>query len=337
MHHSDEAEMKYMPWLKLPDAISVEIMSICNLQCKHCYIYNSTGSAQQLMEFNRFENICTKISNLITQVGVFNFASVEALMHPQLFKMIDLVRGINPSIHTPIYSNGMLLTDRNVSKLLDRNINEIHISLDGCRPETVEAFKTGVSFQRVTDNIRDALLLSNHKFKISSIFVIHQGNIDELPDYVNFCADMGIFSINVTGLIPYNQAMAGEALYSFEGHPYVEEMLRVAADRANQRGISFSCRHSQLKQKNYNCVTNRILYITEDGEVAPCNVLARPTTLCFQGAQGISSPISYGSVFTSSPEELWQAPAYALFRKLFHNGILPEPCRLCPMAYGVIC
>lgn len=328
---------KYMPWLKFPETISVEIMSLCNLKCKHCYIYNSNGAANRLMEYNRFESICSRLLAVIPKATIFNFASVEALMHPRIFDMIDLVRGINPALRTPIYTNGMLLTTDNVIKLLERGIHEIHVSLDGYTPETVETFKTGVSFQRVKENIVKALAKSYFGLKISTIFVTHRNNIHELPDYVDFCANMGISSINVTGFISYNQSMASDVLYSYQGNPAVEDILLISRERAQRQGINFSCRSTRLKQKDFNCVTCGILYITEDGEVSPCNVLARPTTLCFQGDISITTPVSFGSVFSSTPEELWQLPAYAIFRKLFHNGALPQTCRFCPMARGVIC
>ena len=334
---TDNAMLKFMPWMALPESITVEIMTICNLRCTHCYLYNSEGASKQLMDCGRFENICARLAGLIPRAKIFNFASVEALMHPRLFDMIDLVCGINPNIKIPIYSNGMLLTTGNVRKLLERDILEVHISLDGCTQETVESFKTGANFHRIKENIVAALSTSGGRLKISTIFVAHRSNIHELPHYVDFCADLGISSINVTGFISYNPSTADEPLYSSLGFPAVEDIFQISEERARKRGISFSRQGTRLKQRDFNCLTCKILYVTEDGTISPCNLLARPTTLCSQNVVETTVPITYGSIFSSTPEEIWQSPGYALFRKLFHNGMLPQPCRLCPMAYGVIC
>jgi len=332
-----DAMLRFMPWLAPPQSITVEIMTMCNLQCTHCYLYNSDGATRSVMEYGRFESICERLSLLIPKASIFNFASVEALVHPRLFDMIDLVRQANPTIEIPIYSNGMLLTPGKVEKLLERGIHELHVSLDGCSRETMEAFKTGSNFDRVTGNITAALKEGAGRLRISTVFVAHRSNIHELPLYVDFCASLGISSINVTGFISYNSGMAGEPLYSFEGMPAVEEIFRISHEKAARAGIRLACPTTRLRESSFSCLTCSILYVTEDGTISPCNLLARPTTLCWKKQVTTTQPISYGSIFSTPVEELWNAPGYALFRKLFHNGALPQPCRHCPMAYGVIC
>ena len=333
----EQATLKYMPWLAPPESITVEIMTVCNLQCSHCYLYNSEGATRQIMEYSRFESICERLSGLIATASPFNFASVEALVHPRLFDMIDLVHGMNPAIRMPIYSNGMLLTPDKAENPRERGIRELHVSLDGCSRETVEAFKTGSDFGRITGNIEAALRGAGGRLRISTIFVAHRRNIHELPLYVDFCASLGISSINVTGFISYNSSMVDEPLYSLEGVPAVDEIFRLSQEKAQKAGIALSCPSTRLRQRDFSCLTCRILYVTEDGGISPCNLLARPTTLCWGKEVATTQPISYGSIFETPAEALWTSPGYALFRKLFNNGSLPTPCRLCPMAYGAIC
>jgi len=43
------------------------------------------------------------------------------------------------------------------------------------------------------------------------------------------------------------------------------------------------------------------------------------------------------NVLKDDPAAVWNNSGYQWFRQMFHMGILPTNCRLCAMAYGVIC
>ena len=140
-----------MPWQKLPSTVCVEIMTICNLKCNHCYLYHSDRK-KKVMDMELFRTISEKISPILSAASEFNFASVEALMHPHVFDMVENIRNYNRGIHIPIFSNGMILNDQLISQMIAYGIKTIVFSIDGCRKETVESFKTGSDFNKIIGN-----------------------------------------------------------------------------------------------------------------------------------------------------------------------------------------
>jgi MoaA/NifB/PqqE/SkfB family radical SAM enzyme len=189
-----------MPWQKLPSTVCVEIMTICNLRCNHCYLYHSDRK-KKIMDMELFKTISEKVSPILSAASEFNFASVEALMHPQVFEMIENIRSYNREIHIPIFSNGMILNDQLISQMIAYDIKTIVFSIDGCRKETVESFKTGSDFNKIVGNITKLKQAARNKVEITANFVAHKNNISEILEYVDFCRNLGINNITVTGFI----------------------------------------------------------------------------------------------------------------------------------------
>ena len=188
---------------RYPHEIGMQIMDICNLRCSHCYleILDEDGVPWQMgkhakgkMPIELFRKIANNLKDILPHVKTVNFTAVEALFHKDIWEIIDTLREINPDIGIRIDSNGMLLNERNILKLKERMPIDLGVSLDGCKKETVEKIKTGVKYDRV---IRNMKLLQKHNISVRTIFVSSKDNIDELLEYVDFCADLGVESIKV--------------------------------------------------------------------------------------------------------------------------------------------
>ena len=324
-------------WQKPPSTVCVEIMTICNLRCSHCYLYHSDRE-KKIMEMELFKTISQKISPILSGASEFNFASVEALMHPHVFDMIENIRKYNKKIHIPIFSNGMALNDQLISQILAHEIKTLVFSLDGCRKETVESFKTGSDFNKIVGNITRLKKAGGSKVEITANFVAQKNNISEIMEYVEFCRNLGVNNITVTGFISYPAEMSGFSLYSFSGNPAVEDVLFAAQQRAKEYGMGFSYSTTKLKSRDHFCrLTTSILYIDSHGNIVPCSVLANRTRISLGDESNVTDTIIWGNILDEDPAAVWNNSGYQWFRQMFHLGILPRNCRLCAMAYGVIC
>jgi MoaA/NifB/PqqE/SkfB family radical SAM enzyme len=334
---TDKNVMSVMPWEKLPATVCVEIMTLCNLRCNHCYLYHSDRK-RKMVALDLFKNIADRISPLLLTAGEFNFASVEALLHPRVFDMIAHIRNYNNNINIPIFSNGMILNERLISQLIASDIKTIVFSLDGCRKETVESFNTGSDFNKIIGNITKLKMAAGNRINITANFVAHKNNISEIPEYVHFCRNLGVNNITVTGFISYPREMSSFCLYSFSGNAEVEEVLSLAQEKAKEYGMGFSYSTTKLKSADPFCrLTTAILYIDIDGNIVPCNVLANKTKISLGDKTIVTEAIRWGNVLREESARIWNGSGYQWFRQMFHMGILPESCRLCAMAYGVIC
>ena len=106
-----------------------QLYDICNLHCTHCYLKteeykkNRTG----LISFDFFVSMMNRLEECVKNTTTIAFTMVEALMHPNIFDMFDLVLKMNPNIGLKIATNGILLTERRV-KLLKEYESELEIS-----------------------------------------------------------------------------------------------------------------------------------------------------------------------------------------------------------------
>lgn len=103
----------------------------CNLDCRHCYVgYREDGNA---MAYYEWENVfLTLIKN-----GVRTFGNVgkEPLLNwditERLLSFFNNQKRIIPDIRYGIVTNGMLLDDEKINKLIELNPGYIDISVDG--------------------------------------------------------------------------------------------------------------------------------------------------------------------------------------------------------------
>ncbi len=326
---------KYPFRYRYPARIAIEIMDICNLKCRHCYLQSqSFTDGRGFMDYDMFERIVSRISPFL-KTRQLSIMSVEALFHNRIFDMYDLITKYNKHSSQSLITNGMLLDETRINNLLNREIYSVCISLDGCKKETVESFKTGVDFDRVVSNMRKLREKGGNKVKISTIFVAHKGNIDELMDYIDFCSSLGVTHIQVTGFISFPPEMTDYCLYSEMGIKEIDEMYRRAKQKAETIGIGFSHPPTKLEPKGCDGAPE-IMYIDKKGNISPCAQLARKTRMSLFDKVGTSEPIIWGNVLEEDPYKIWKSKASVDFRRQLHERKLPEECALCAMGYGVI-
>jgi len=319
-----------------PSAITIEIMDICNLRCRHCFLQFQSNPRPGFMGYNLFEKLIGRISPLIKRASQVNFSSVEALFHPRIFDMIDLVRKQNKNITFRINTNGMLLDENRIDNLLERGIDNFGISLDGCKRETIEFFKSGADFDRVVSNIKKLKGKGGNKVSIEMKFVAHKNNISELMQYIDFCKGLGVEAIHISGLISFSPEIAEYCLYSETGIQEVDELYHQASQKAKSMGIKV--RHLGTKLKPKGCRAAQFtMYIDKEGNVAPCVHLSRKIPMVLLNKAGTTEQIIWGNVFEEDPYKIWTGEASTRFRRLLHTGKLPKECELCAVGYRVIC
>ncbi len=323
---------------QFPYGITVEIMTVCNLKCAHCYqrYIPHNPVSNSFMNFALFQKIVEKLSPMLQKVTEFNFASVEALLHEKIFDMIRLVRTYSPAIRIPIYTNGLILDNNRIGKLLELDINSFVVSLDGCRRDTVQSFKTGTDFDRVVNNIISLKRLGNSRISLATNFVAHSGNIGELSEYVDFCHNLGVDKIHVSGFIPYSIEHIEKCLYSEEGMDHIEIIFKRSQEKAQKLGMQLTYRGTKLNP-GVCVVAPRILYVDGNGNVVPCLQMGKRAPLILFNRVEMSGPVIWGNTLEQNPYRIWTGKESVNFRKKFFNHQLPKNCLCCPMGYDVIC
>ena len=204
--------------------------------------------------------------------------------------------------------------------------DSLGVSLHGCKKETVEKIKTGVNYDRV---IRNMKLLQKHDISVRTIFVSSKDNIDELLEYVDFCADLGVESIKVNTLIPYEVEKAPLTLAGTKPVEYVDKIYKEAKLRAYNKGMDFFYRRTFVKPLGCGGASYT-LQIDVEGNISPCSWYSKPTPFSLFGKTTTTKQVIWGNAATDNIMELWTKKNCVGFRKILHNRILPKGCKGCP-------
>ncbi len=321
-----------------PVHINVEIMTVCNLKCPHCRVSYYGKTIQNVnvgfMDFELFKKIIDRLSPLVKRALIFQLSTIEPLFHKRIFDMMDYVVSCNKDISFLMLSNAMLLNEENIRRLCRYNIPGIAISLDGSKKEIVESFKSGVDFDKVTHNIRLLKNIVGKRMEVSTTFVATTENIHELEEYIDFCHDLGIDNIIINGFMSFLPEMSHLCLYRYEGNTEALEIFQKAYEKAKKAGIDML--FPNLVPEPRGCGNNTFMFVSEKGDVSPCQFLAYDTPLEFLGNAKTVEPIVFGNVLKDDPLMIWKSDKYLEFREKLRKGVISEDCSCCAEAYGVI-
>lgn len=160
------------------DSVNIEITNACNLKCTICPVSGRMTRPVGYMEADLFR----KIVDQHTWGHVLLFQWGEPLLHPEIFDMISYTRSRN--IPAMITTNGVLLEEDTIVKLIQSGLSRITVSVDGS-PRNFEKIRN-VSYSSVKEKI---LLLKkirdqhSSSLKIDISMVVNSGNERSVPEY----------------------------------------------------------------------------------------------------------------------------------------------------------
>jgi MoaA/NifB/PqqE/SkfB family radical SAM enzyme len=319
-----------------PVHIILQTVTGCNLACRHCFLHTAgAAGAPQVLSYNTVRGLIDRILGAVKQAEYFQFTVFEPFLQPDLLRLMDYLLTLNPRLKFPLHTNGMLLTDETIRALETRPISECNVSLDGATRPTVEAFKTGVDFDRVVRVIR-RLAASRLRPVLSTVLVLHKHNFHELPDYVDFVHSLGVGTIYVNHLLPFSPEFQDWCLYSRDGNPAVAALFKQTVARVRKNGQTIWL--PSLRPQKRGCAQCWALFIDQQGEVFPCDLLSAPTSFTCFGQTKTVTPQSYGNILRDDAVQIYQSPALKAFRKQHQRGgHPPDACTHCIDAYSLLC
>jgi MoaA/NifB/PqqE/SkfB family radical SAM enzyme len=177
-----------------PYTFTLETTTFCNLWCVICHHGNGAMPTRDYLD----TAVIAKLSNFLSHAKRIQLHGIgEPLLSPSFWKILELLpRG--QGIHITINSNGTVLTEERIDRLLNSPLTQISISLDAARAETYGKIR-GTDFHRVIGNIRELVrrrnLGSSRRLTITINMTLMRENIQELPAFVDLAADLGVDGI----------------------------------------------------------------------------------------------------------------------------------------------
>lgn len=162
--------------MKTPRSVDIAITGSCNLRCKYCSHFTSSGDVDDDLPGDEwlkfFEELkhCA-VMNVTLQGG-------EPFIRKDLKVLINGI--VQNCMRFNILSNGTLIDD-DIAKFLNSTgrCDGVQVSIDGSIPTTHDAFRGKGAFYKVMEGIK---ILRKHHISASVRVTIHRKNVRDLND-----------------------------------------------------------------------------------------------------------------------------------------------------------
>ena len=162
--------------------------SRCNCRCVMCDIWKGNNDVRQINEPD-VEKLMVSFKKLNTKLVVMSGG--EALMHPNFFKLCDIIKSQKISIC--ILSTGLLLK-KYASEVIAKT-DEVIVSLDGSRDVHDKIRNIPNAFDKLKEGVQDLKKL-NKNYKVTARCVVQRDNFRDLSNIVNSAHEIGLDQIS---------------------------------------------------------------------------------------------------------------------------------------------
>lgn len=141
----------------------------------------------------------------------------EPLLRPDIFDLVRHAR--RHRIPVTLNTNGLLLDDERIARLLEAGPTNVNISLDGGSAETHDRLRGGAFFTRTLDGIRRlsaAARSGGDRTRVTVVTVLREENRQELPRIVELVEDSGAHR---WGIMPLHDTREGGPIRALPSEP----------------------------------------------------------------------------------------------------------------------
>jgi MoaA/NifB/PqqE/SkfB family radical SAM enzyme len=324
------------PPTTLPRSIYIEPTSRCNELCQQCPRTLLSREGDRDLSFDNFRFIVDQFP-ILERVVLHGLG--EPLLNKELPRMIRYLK--TRGSYVLFNSNGILLNAKRGQELIDAELDEYRLSMDGATRETYAQVRGVDAFDKIWRNVRAFIAMQQEqqasKPAVSLWFTAMKKNLHELPDIIDLAYEHGIREIHLQRLVFFEQGLAHSKQALFRRSTREElELVRRCEELCKRLGIAFSAAGSATPVESLirdfgdrpwsGCQRPYTLtYITSSGNVLSC---------CF-APFGHKSALEYqeervlGNVFQESIESIWRGDRYEAFRRDFESDHPAKHCSQC--------
>ena len=335
-----------------PEYIILGVNNVCNLHCKMCdvgtqnletnFAQNLVGSHPLNMPIELFKKIIDQTAKNYPKAKI-GYAFTEPLVYPHLRE--SLLYAKEKGLETTITTNALNLK-RKADDLLDGNLKELFISLDGLQETHNYIRGNKQSFQKALEGINYLSQFENSP-EISIYCVITEWNYKELTQFVDFFADKPIKHLGFMHQNFITKEVA-DGHNAFYGNTYKATHSNI--EETDFSNIDIGVLHEgiqSIRNKKYHFSTSFSPEINELDRLntyyfkpevklgRTCNDVFTNVMIKTDGtvipAHGRCYNSTMGNLHENTLTEIWNSSLYGDFRKelVKAGGLLPACNRCC--------
>jgi radical SAM protein with 4Fe4S-binding SPASM domain len=306
--------MKLIEKIMMPhlDWIQIEVSGLCNASCFYCpntlYRKNWDGRILTLNEFMQIVPYLKKVKLLHLQ------GWGEPFLNPDFFKFVKIAKKSGCKVGTT--TNGMLLKESQIEKIIESKIDIIAFSLAGINKN--DELRAGTKIEKIFDIINDLNKIKTRKKisnpKIHIAYMLLKSNFyefEEIPEvFHNKKIDQVVISLLDFIPDPYieKESIIPKAEKDFEELGKKALDIIVKGKKLNL-SISFNIPHPFKKGEICSERPLSSLFINSLGDVSPCVFTGIPSK--------ISKNLKFGNINETTLPKIWRNIEYRNFRKSY--------------------
>jgi len=303
----------------LPVKMDVEPLSRCNFKCDMCIVssFENLKRAEDL-SLEDFKEIVDE------NIGVFEMKIQglgEPFMHSDFTKMVEYASSKN--IWTRSTTNASLLhKNDNYKKIIDANIGELQISIDGCQKESYEKIRVNSKFDVMVKNVKQLNEYQNslNLNKTRMWFLLQDINYNDLFDVPKFATELGFKRVTISlDIIGWNSDEWEEKnTKKSQAHNVTQEIIDKLLELAKEVDIdlTFWGISSKYTKENVCPWPFERTFVSSDKYILPCCMISNPQTFNF-GQK------------TDFFVDTWSSSEYISFRQMHLDNNIPDICKFC--------
>ncbi len=302
---------KYMinsPRFGMPSSVQIEITTKCNISCRLCLrTIDPVRIVDADMSLDLFKSIISQLQGKIQSISLVGLG--EPMLHPEVFSMIRFVK--ENGIEVSLIDNFTLINREKSLALIESGLDFLYVSFDNVSKEAFEERRTGACFENVVENIKLFVKTKREVKAKKPAFLfkstIAQGNFAEIPNLIKFAEELGADGINF-----------GKMMDEDESHivnpPRLDEK-----EFAKSKIDVFPCELSD----SYQCDATRGCYVTFDGKVLPCGLMAESVS------RARYPQLELGDLNKDTIINIWRSNGFRQLRKRIESGEYLLECKTC--------
>lgn len=292
-----------------PLRLAIENGVGCNFNCKMCALRHMKRP-RGFITFEKFKYIYDQIKPPYLNLTGYT----DSFLNKDLFKMIKYAKANNSLVKMD--TNAMVMTSDISKKLINSEVDEISISIDGSTQKIYGDICINGDLETVKNNVMGLVQIRNSlgsKLKIDVAIVVQKDNVKDLIKTIEMVDNLGVDEINPTPVIEYDieefeYYLLLNTLYSLKEELYkLKTSTTIIADLNLEPLYKYiedynkgELKYTSVKRACYTPWHN--CYITWEGDVIPC---------CYF----YDKQVCLGNVFETPFKEIWNNKKYQSFRR----------------------
>ena len=177
-----------------PSLVSWNLTRMCNLRCPHCYMEGGQKAENELST-DECLGLIDEMNALGTEMLILTGG--EPLMRKDIFDIARYASDLG--IWVVMGTNGVLITDKVVARMIDCGVQGVAVSIDSVDPAKHDEFRGGPDAGE--HSVRALEICRANDLQVLVQTTVMDMNYDEIQKLLAFARDLGAWSFNLYFLV----------------------------------------------------------------------------------------------------------------------------------------